>query len=212
MILYFITSAIIAYLLGSIPTSVWVGKLLYEIDIRKEGSGNAGASNTFRVLGKKAGVPVLLFDVLKGWLAANLIHFYPESGFIDDNIILLKIALGFCAVIGHIFPLYIGFKGGKGIATLLGMVLAIHWQLAILCFIIFVFVLFLTKYISVSSIIATCASPVLIVFVFKSSEEPLIFFSMLVSVLVIITHYKNIGRLIRGEENKATLLKKKSSS
>ena len=210
--IYIILFIVIAYLLGSIPTSVWVSKTFYGIDIRKEGSGNAGASNTFRVLGKKAGIPVLLFDVIKGWLAANLIFFYPDPVLIDDKIILIKIVLGICAVIGHIFPVFIGFKGGKGIATLFGMVLGIHWQAAALCLIIFLLMLILTKYVSVSSIIATCAFPVLAVFVFTTSEKPLIIFGLIVSVLVVITHHKNIGRLMRGEENKANLLKKKNCS
>jgi len=207
---YHIVSILLAYLIGSIPTSVWVGKAIFGVDVREEGSRNPGASNTFRVLGKKAGIPVLLIDVLKGWFAASLLTFNPNIVYSSEEMIIWKIILGVIAVLGHIFPLYIRFKGGKGIATLFGMVLAIHWPAALTCSLIFILLLYLTRYVSLSSIIATCAFPILIVYVFKNQDQPLLIFGVCVSLLVLITHHKNIGRLFRGEENKANLRKKKS--
>ena len=117
---------LVAYLIGSIPSAVWIGKTFHGIDVREHGSGNAGATNTFRVLGKKAGIPVLLLDVAKGALAVNLVLIQMKYD-IDDiaPYTNLKLAFGFCAVLGHIFPLFAGFRGGKGIATLLGIVLAV---------------------------------------------------------------------------------------
>src|SRR5687768_13215686 len=114
-----------AYLLGSIPSAVWIGKRFYGIDVREFGSGNAGATNTFRVLGKKAGIPVLLIDIFKGWLAVQLA--YLSSYRIDSvEFVNLELVLGIAALIGHIFPVYVGFRGGKGIATLLGVVIGVH--------------------------------------------------------------------------------------
>lgn len=107
-----------AYLIGAIPTAVWVGKAYYGIDVREHGSGNAGATNTFRVLGKKPGSFVMLVDILKGWTAASLANFLVILEVISpEKLILFKIIMGVLAVIGHIFPVYVGFKGGKGVAT-----------------------------------------------------------------------------------------------
>ncbi|MDA3780608.1 MAG: glycerol-3-phosphate acyltransferase, partial [Bacteroidales bacterium] len=116
---------IVAYLLGSIPTSVWLGRYFYKLDIREHGSGNAGATNTFRVLGIKAGIIVFIVDILKGFVAVNLIHFthyyIPHSG----DYINIQLLLGIATIIGHIFPIYVGFRGGKGVATLFGVICAI---------------------------------------------------------------------------------------
>ena len=114
-----------AYLIGSLPFAVWVGKLFYGIDVREFGSGNAGATNVFRVLGKKAGIPVLLLDVVKGIVAVALAHFSDFTSH-TTPLINYQIAIGIAAVIGHIFPLFAGFRGGKGVATLLGVAMAIQ--------------------------------------------------------------------------------------
>src|SRR3569833_3549845 len=122
---YSVSALILAYLCGSIPTAVWIGLSFYYIDVREYGSGNAGATNTFRVLGKKAGIPVMLLDILKGFSATNLAYFIGISitGGPHSNLINYQLAMGMAFVMGHLFPVFAGFRGGKGIATLFGMVL-----------------------------------------------------------------------------------------
>ena len=196
----------IAYLLGSIPTSVWLGKLIFKKDIRDFGSGNAGATNTFRTFGIPAGIVVLLIDVLKGFFACKLIHFIPNLP--DDQIINVQLILGIAAVVGHIFPVYVKFKGGKGIATLLGMLLAITPYAAIGCILVFLLVLFSTRYVSLSSMIAAISFPLIIIFVLQKDEMFLVIFAVVASLGVLITHRKNIQRLLKGTESKAKLFKK----
>jgi len=200
-----------AYLLGSIPTSVWIGQYFYGIDVRKYGSGNAGATNTFRVLGVRAGIPVMLFDVLKGFLAVKLVRFIPFLLEGSNPYISVQIALGMAAVLGHVFPIYVGFKGGKGVATLLGVVLSVHPSGALIAACIFVAVLLVTRYVSLSSMIAGISFPVVIVTYYKVTSIPLIIFSMSIAVLLLFTHQQNIERLIRHEESKANLFRKKKA-
>ena len=198
-----------AYLLGSIPTAVWIGKYFYNIDVREYGSGNAGATNVFRVLGKKAGVPVLLIDVLKGFLAVSLA--YTSAYPINSNpFINLQLVLGIASLVGHIFPVFASFRGGKGIATLLGMAIGIDYALALACIALFLLVLLLTKYVSLSSILATVSFPVFAIFFFKRDEPLLIAFGIVAIIIVVLTHQKNIKKLWEGEENKANLFKKKA--
>lgn len=207
---FIIASLGIAYLIGSIPTAVWVGKIFYNIDIRQHGSGNAGATNTFRVLGMKAGIPVLLFDTFKGFL---VVKFADLSGLFShgtDKYVLFQIALGLAAVLGHIYPVYVGFKGGKGVATLLGMVLAIEPAPALMALGIFCISLLLSRYVSLSSMISGLAFPFLVIFFFKIKIISLIIFSIAVTLLLIFTHRKNIVRLIHGTELKANLFGKKN--
>ncbi len=195
----------LAYIIGSIPTAVWTGKMVHGIDVREKGSGNAGATNTFRVLGKKTGIPVLLFDILKGWAAIFLIvHLiWPSAG--SQEIMGMRLFLGAGAVLGHIFPVFASFKGGKGIATLLGVVLAIHLYAALTCLGIFLLFFLLTRYVSLGSIIAAIAFPILINLVFKTDSLTLVLFSIGFPILVLITHQKNIERLLKNEENKARI-------
>ena len=205
---FYIGLGIIAsYLIGSIPTSVWLGKAYFGIDVRDYGSGNAGATNTFRVLGKKAGVIVFFVDVLKGWTAASLatilwfLDIVPEG-----DLLIFKLIFGLCAVLGHIFPIYENFRGGKGVATLLGMGLSLHLEASLLCILIFVVVLIASKYVSLGSIIAALAFPLLLLIPRFNPEEPLIIiFGFAVFALVVFTHQKNIKRIIAGEENKTNL-------
>ena len=200
-----------AYLIGSIPTAVWIGKFFYKIDVREYGSGNAGATNVFRVLGKKAGIPVLLIDVLKGFAAVNLAylsHYVPHSNQFTN----LEIVLGIASLIGHIFPLFASFRGGKGIATLLGIVLAVHLYAALSAIGIFVVVLLLSGYVSLSSMTAAVLFPVIMIGVFKEKVPSLVIFSILIAIMVLITHQKNIERLLRREESKAKLIKKKKKT
>ena len=197
--------AIVAYLLGSIPSSVWIGKAYCGVDVRDYGSGNAGATNTFRVLGKQIGVIVLFMDILKGVTAASLVHYLGFVSQGTEQFINLQLLFGLLAVVGHIFPVFENFKGGKGIATLFGMLIGIHYVLALACVGLFIVVLLLTKYVSLSSILAAIAFPILTIFVFKRDEPLLIAFGIAAAVLVVLTHKKNITRLLNGEESKAKL-------
>jgi len=197
-----------AYLLGSIPTAVWIGKFFYRIDVREYGSGNAGATNTFRVLGKKAGIPVLIIDVLKGFAAVNLAYisdYTPHS----NQFINLQLVLGIASLIGHIFPIFASFRGGKGIATLLGIVLAVHLYAALIAMGIFIIVLLISSYVSLSSMIAAVLFPLIVIGIFKETVPSLVIFSILIAIMVLITHQKNIERLLRREESKARIIKKK---
>lgn len=199
---------VLAYLLGAIPSAVWIGQYFYGIDVREYGSGNAGATNTFRVLGKKAGIPVLLIDVFKGWIAVNLAYIsnYEVS---SVQFVNLQLVLGVAALLGHIFPVYVGFRGGKGIATLLGIILAVNLYPALIAAGIFLAVLFIFNYVSLGSIISALSFPVIVIIVFKTRVPSLVIFSIAIAILVLITHQKNIERLLRREESKVKLFKKK---
>ncbi|NQV52702.1 MAG: glycerol-3-phosphate 1-O-acyltransferase PlsY [Flavobacteriales bacterium] len=200
-----IISLLLAYLLGSIPTAVWVGKMFYDTDVREYGSGNAGATNTFRVLGKKAGIPVLIIDALKGFAAVKLVVFFAQEPITDAAFVNYQLALGIAAVIGHIFPVFAGFRGGKGIATLLGLMLAVHHQGALIALGIFIVVFAITRFVSLGSMTAALSFPFIIVLIYQTTVPSLIVFSMFVAILVLITHQKNIERLFRREENRANI-------
>jgi glycerol-3-phosphate acyltransferase PlsY len=198
---------IAAYLIGSIPTAVWVSKFFFGIDIREYGSGNAGATNTFRVLGKGWGTFVMAVDILKGVLACFLYLLLPYYLTNEMDRTNLMVGLGLAAVLGHIFPLWANFKGGKGVATVFGMVLAIQPMVALYVVGVFLIVLYLTRFVSLSSILASLALPVLILVVFNEPEVLYRVFAIAVALLVILTHQKNIGRLINGNESKARIFK-----
>ena len=198
---------VLAYLIGSIPTSVWVSKGFFQIDIREYGSGNAGATNTYRILGPRWGTLVMVVDMLKGIAAVKLAFLLPH--YIDNPIQLvnLQIGLGLAAVLGHIFPVWAEFRGGKGVATLFGMVLGIQPNVALCCVGVFLLVLFLTRYISLSSILASIAFPVFILVIFNEPEHLYRIFAIAVALMVLLTHQKNIGRLFKGSESKVPILK-----
>lgn len=205
---------VVAYFLGAIPTSVWISRSIYKIDIRDYGSGNAGATNTFRVLGVKAGIVVFIVDILKGFLAVNLIHFtsyyIPHSG----DYINIQLLLGIAAMLGHIFPIYVGFKGGKGVATLFGVICAISFYPSLIMAGVFFTILIATRYVSLSSMISGFSFPILTIVIFKETTPSLIIFSLIMAVLMLFTHQKNIERLLAKEEKKANLpkLKKKNKN
>ncbi len=207
-VLLIVATTVVAYLLGSIPTAVWYGLGFFGIDIRKYGSGNAGATNTFRVLGKRAGTIVLLVDVLKGYTATILAtileytHVMPQ-----DDVLTWKLVFGLVAVIGHLYPVFAEFKGGKGVATLLGMILAIHPEMAVVCIGIFLLVVIASQYVSLGSLMAALAFPVLLLLqIFGERESPLlIIFGFVIFLIVALTHQKNIARLWRGQENRTVL-------
>jgi acyl phosphate:glycerol-3-phosphate acyltransferase len=194
-----------AYLVGSIPTSVWMGKWFYSIDIRNHGSGNAGATNTIRVLGWNAGIIVFIIDVLKGFAAVELAYLSSvQHGTIW--FINFQILLGLVALIGHIFPLWAGFKGGKGVAALLGVIMTLTTGPALLSFAIFLLVLLLFKYVSIGSMIAGISYPIIISVLYPSFSDSIKISSVVMAVILIITHRKNIKRLLKGEESKAYFL------
>ncbi|MFC5412868.1 glycerol-3-phosphate 1-O-acyltransferase PlsY [Larkinella bovis] len=209
-VLLIIATTLLAYLLGSIPTAVWYGEGFFGLDIRKYGSGNAGATNTFRVLGKRAGTVVMLIDVLKGYTAtilSSLLWYFDVIG--THEILTFKLVFGLVAVIGHCFPIWADFKGGKGVASLLGMVLAIHPEVAAVCIGIFLVVVIASQYVSLGSMMAALAFPVLLLLqAFGQKEHPLlIVFGVVVFLFVVLTHQKNITRLLNGQENRTQLIK-----
>jgi glycerol-3-phosphate acyltransferase PlsY len=212
--IYSISALILAYLFGSIPTAVWIGQAFYNVDVREYGSGNAGATNTFRVLGKKAGIPVMLLDILKGWTATNLAYVIGVSttgAYHSIAFTNYELALGIAAVMGHLFPVFAGFRGGKGIATLFGMILAINLPASLLCVFVFMVTLLISRYVSLSSIMAGFAYPIGVTFIFPVYIKSVIIYGMCICVLILVTHQKNIERLLKGKESKVNLFKKKTA-
>ena len=199
---------LLAYLTGAF-SAVWVGKTFYNTDVREYGSGNSGATNTFRVLGKGAGIPVLFMDIFKGWLAVYYVHLIPNFTDLSTELFFEnQLAFGIAAVIGHLFPIYTGFRGGKGIATMLGLLIGLHPQAAFFSFCVFVVVFLISKYVSLGSMIGSLAFPFFVMFVLNSTNGSLNLFAIFVPILSLITHQKNIERLIRGEETKIKFGKK----
>lgn len=199
--------AVLAYLIGSIPTSVWIGRKFFDIDVRNHGSGNSGATNSLRVLGKKAGALVLLIDILKGWLAVGIVCFssYPSG---SSQRIHLEVVLACLAILGHIFPIYAGFKGGKGVATGIGIILAFSPIVALFCFLVFVLVFMLSHYVSVASMIGAASFPVWMAVTSNMNHVWIVAFSVFLPSLVIFMHRKNIARLMKRQESKIQLFKK----
>ncbi len=198
-----------AYLIGSIPTAYWIGKLFFNIDIREHGSKNMGASNAFRVLGSVWGIVVLVIDMGKGIAAVQLAHAVHSSDWLGGELAFWKLIFGLVAVAGHIFPVFAGFRGGKGVATLFGVVLAIQPWVALISIGAFLVVVFLTKYISLGSIIAVIVFTACVWFAVKETNVYMRWFSVVAASLVIIMHRSNIKRLIAGTENKFKGLRKK---
>ena len=198
---------ILAYLIGSIPTAIWISKRFFSIDIRDYGSGNAGATNTFRVLGKKYGSIVMSVDILKGVIATSLWVLIPHYATHELHRTNFMIGLGLASVIGHVFPIWANFKGGKGVATLFGMALAIQPIAALLCIGVFLAVLYLTRFVSLSSILAGVAFMVFILFIYNADEPFYRIFAVIVALMVVLTHQKNISRILNGTESKVPILK-----
>lgn len=201
---------IMAYLLGSIPSAVWIGKKYYGIDIREHGSKNAGTTNMLRVLGRRAAIPVFVLDFFKGFAAVSLLSLMRYDVDISSAwLINLKILAVFAAVLGHIFPIFADFKGGKGVATLVGAVTGIYPQIILLCFAVWGLVFMISHYVSLASMTAGCCFP-LFVIIYSSSEWSrnndisftFILFAFAVAGLLIWSHRKNIERLKAGTESK----------
>jgi len=192
-------SILAGYLLGSLPTAVWIGKKYHQVDVREHGSKNAGATNTIRVLGWKTGLVVLLLDMAKGYGAVKTVMYYvlpPE----ENTLLLILIATA--TVLGHIFPLFAKFRGGKGIATMAGISIAL-FPLSLLILLGLFLALFLTfRYVSLGSILAAISLPFLSFYIEGNQEPELVVFTILIALIVPATHHKNIKRLLRGEEKK----------
>lgn len=205
---------IAAYLLGSIPSAVWIGKKYYGIDIREHGSKNAGTTNMLRVLGKRAALPVFIIDYFKGFGAVMLTSLMRYDDAITDSCIInLRIIATAFVVLGHIFPIFAGFKGGKGVATLLGAGTGIYAPILLLSFGVWCIVFAIWHYVSLASMVAGCSYPIFVI-IFSTmtyndnaslSSVPFIVFSWVVAILLIWTHRKNISRLKDGTESKIYL-------
>lgn len=202
-----ILGLVTAYLIGSFSSAVWIGRWFFDKDVRQFGSHNAGTTNTIRVLGVVPGVAVLLIDAFKGWAAVSLDVFFltPDTKAYE---VWFDVSLAAAAVLGHVFPLYTGFKGGKGVATLLGVVLAIYPEACSSAVLVFALVFLTTRYVSLASILAAVSFPFLEIFVFKQTNMVLCGFSVFIALFILITHRKNIGRLLNGSELKLELKNK----
>ncbi|MBX7109822.1 MAG: glycerol-3-phosphate 1-O-acyltransferase PlsY [Chitinophagales bacterium] len=204
----FIIAFVLAYLIGAIPFSVWTGLLFYGKDVRKYGSGNAGATNTFRVLGTQAGIIVLFLDIVKGSIAVSLAYYLGGIPFDSDNFIFYELALGITAAVGHIFPVYLRFKGGKGVATLFGVGISVFPVAALACVMVFIIIFLLTRYVSLGSILAAITFPVVIIFYGHVRQWPVLAFAIAIPCIILYTHRLNIRRLLKGEEHKIAFGKK----
>ncbi|AYW48741.1 glycerol-3-phosphate acyltransferase [Tetragenococcus osmophilus] len=201
---------IIAYLLGSIPSGLWIGKIFYKKDIRQYGSGNSGTTNTFRILGVKAGFAVFLADLLKGTLATSLAYL----PYVDIN----PLWLGLCAILGHVFPLFARFKGGKAVATSAGMLLGYYPLFFFFSLAIFLILLFITSMVSLSSMIAaviitisTFILPSIFPMLLPEQDGLLSCIAIIVTAFIFYLHRQNIQRIRQGNESRISFgLNKKS--
>lgn len=200
---------VLAYLLGSIPSAVWVGKIFHGVDIREHGSGNAGATNVVRILGWKTGIPVMIIDIVKGWFAAYLPVLLHLAEPASAKLIDFQILTGLTSIIGHVYPVLAGFRGGKGVACTVGVLIALHPLLTLSCLVIFLTVLLITGYVSVASMSMGVAFPILLFAFFDTPSLYFKIFSVLMAVAIILTHRKNISRLLKGEESKFIKRKQK---
>jgi glycerol-3-phosphate acyltransferase PlsY len=202
---------LLSYLLGSFPTAIVTGKLLRGIDVRQHGSGNAGATNVFRVLGWKAGLFVLLVDMAKGFIATVLVY-KLAVGAVPLQPVVLQIIAGMSAVFGHIWTVFAGFKGGKGVGTGAGMIVGLVPQAVLAGLIVFIIVFATTRYVSLGSITASLTIPIFL-FLQKYAfhqpvQTPILILGILVPVLILYTHRSNIQRLLQGTENRIEFKKK----
>lgn len=205
MIYLSILTAVIAYLLGSMNTSILVSKFMGK-DVRKEGSGNAGATNTLRVFGKGAAAVVILGDGLKGvvaiLIARLLVNVLPGIG--NANIPVYTAAL--CVILGHNFPIYFGFKGGKGIMTSAAVILMLDWKIGLAVVVFALLVMAITKFVSLGSCLACLAFPTAIA-IFRNDDVYLVILAILMGALALFMHRANIVRLVKGTESKLNFKK-----
>lgn len=210
-ILLVLLFGILAYLLGSIPTAVWIGKTFYGTDVREHGSGNAGFSNTLRVIGPKAGIPVLIIDVAKGYAAVWMARFLETDPAALAHE-LIPIIYGILAFVGHLVPVFAGFQGGKGVATGLGIILALFPWGALIGVLTFLLTIFTFRMMSLGSMLGSVSLPIS-VFLFHHTDRPvLLAFSAFLALSILFTHRFNIRRISQGRENKIWFRKKKEST
>lgn len=209
MVLYIIV-AIIAYLIGSINFSVIFSKKMAGFDVREKGSGNAGTTNMLRSVGKKAAALTLVCDILKGVVAIGIAILFGNIFNAQDKSLLVQIA-GILVIIGHTFPIFFGFKGGKGVATSLGVLLMSNWQIGLICLVFALVLMILTKMVSVGSIGAAILFPVLTLFIrdnyIVAEGTNYFIFSVILAIIVVFNHRENVKRLLSGKENKISFKK-----
>ena len=205
-----VIAVLLAYFIGSIPSAIWISKWFFGVDVRDYGSNNAGATNTFRVIGRVAGFTVLFFDILKGWISVKILTLLILYEIHSPEFINMQLVVGITAVVGHVFPIYEKFQGGKGVATLMGIILAINFSAAIGCVVIFLLIFIFTNYVSLGAIVAAIFFPIITIFIIRVESISLIYFSIFITVLVILTHKPNIYRLLNKDENKMKIKLKKN--
>lgn len=199
-----------AYVLGSIPTSIWIGKIFFNKDIRNYGSKNAGAANTFRVFGTRAGIVVLIVDIAKGFAAVKLAALDPEpfnKALLQE---IFRITLGIMAGLGHIMPLFAGLRGGKGVATFLGVALALSPYSTLGSLVVYLIVLLLLRMFSVASMSGGITYPLFIYLFLENATWALQIFAILVALIILFMHRSNIIRILKGEEPRVQLFGKKT--
>lgn len=217
MMPYYIIMGMIAYLIGSVNFSILISKKVAGFDVREKGSGNAGTTNMLRSVGKGAAAITLILDILKGVVAIYVAILYGNmvnklANIAVDNSILVQIA-GIFVIIGHTFPIYFGFKGGKGVATALGILLTTNYQIGLICLVFAIILIVLTRMVSVGSLATAILFPVLTLFLSKENfiiEGNYIWYSIIVALIVIFNHRTNVKRLLNGTENKISFKKKEN--
>lgn len=206
----YVIIAIIAYLIGSISFSIIISKKMAGFDVREKGSGNAGSTNVLRTVGKKAAIITLICDILKGVVAiliALLIGLFAKG---SCKAVLVQVA-AIAVVLGHTFPIFFGFKGGKGVATSLGIILVINWQIGLICLIFALAIMALTRMVSLGSISAAVLFPILTMFIhthYIANDGSYVIFGIILAAFVIYNHRSNVKRIMNGTENKLSFKKK----
>lgn len=206
----YIIIAIIAYLIGSINFSVIISKKMAGFDVREKGSGNAGTTNVLRSVGKKAAAITLVCDILKGVVPILIAAICGNIAKNSDGALLVQLA-AIGAILGHTYPIFFGFKGGKGVATSLGVLLIINWQIGLVCLVFALILMILTRMVSVGSVTAAILLPVLTIFAIGKEHFIIsgnyIAFSIIMAVIVLFNHRSNIKRILEGKENKISFKK-----
>ena len=206
----YIIVAIIAYLIGSINFSIIISKKMAGFDVREKGSGNAGTTNVLRSVGKKAAALTLIGDILKGIVPILIAVLCGKIVKNADSALLVQLA-AICAILGHTYPIFFGFKGGKGVATSLGILLIINWQIGLVCLVFALVLMILTRMVSLGSTAAAILLPVLTIFAIGKENYIIsgnyIVFSIIMAVIVLFNHRSNIKRILEGKENKISFKK-----
>mgnify|MGYP005753857577 FL=1 len=212
MIVLYIVITILAYLLGSISFSVIISKKMAGFDVREKGSGNAGSTNVLRTVGKKAAILTLICDILKGVVAVGIATIASLIWKEANGPLLIQLAAG-AVVLGHTFPIFFGFKGGKGVATALGVLLICNWQIGLICLVFALVIMAVTRIVSLGSIMAAILYPVLTLFIHEhyiiagEGNYSYLIFSILLAILVVYNHRTNLKRILEGKENKLSFKK-----